>query len=238
MRKIFAILLILILLFTASCSNCSSCCKHNYLGETLAFPTCESSGTRKYTCETCEDSYYEEMEEIWHTAGSDRKCVRCEKDLVTDINVAYTQDTKAYVILSANCSYDENMELIFERERNGFEYREIGDSAFMNGVFKKISLPSTIKKINANAFKNCLNLFSVNFNKGVKVIDDGAFFGCITLSEITIYPSLVSIGRDAFSECLYLEKINFVGTREQFESIAVGSGNDYFLNATVTYITE
>lgn len=238
MRKILLGLIILILLFTASCSDCSSCCVHNYLGETLYSPTCETVGKRKYTCESCEDSYEEILDELWHTAGTDGKCIRCDRLLVTKFNVSYTPDTKAYVINSATYDANVNKELIFEREANGFSYREIGEGAFSNSVFKKVSLPSSVKKINKDAFKNSLNLFSVNLNRGMEVIEEGAFANCITLSEVTIYPSLLYVGKGAFSECLYLDRINFVGTKEQFDKIVIDSDNDSFLNATITYINE
>ena len=237
MRKIFIVLLILILLTsTSACSSCSSYCSHNYLGETLVYPTCEMVGSRKYTCEVCEDSYQTVLDELWHTSGEDNKCIRCERLLVTKLNVSLTADTKAYVINSATYDYTLNVELIFESEKDGFTYREIGESAFMHSVFRKVSLPPTIKKINKDAFKENLNLFYVNLNRGMEVIEDGAFSGCTTLSEITIYPSLLYIGKDVFKGCVYLDKINFIGTKEQFDKIVVDSGNEKFLSATVEFV--
>ena len=238
MKKFLSTILVLILLLTASCSNCSSCCKHNYLGETIIFPTCETVGKRKYVCESCEDEYEEILDELWHTPNSDGKCIRCEIDMVTTFGVSYTADTKAYVINYAIYDHNLNKELVFACEDNGFVYREIGEGAFIGSTFTKVNLSPSVKKINKNAFKDSLNLFSVNFNKGMDVIEEDAFSGCITLNEVTIYPSLLYIGKGAFSGCTYLDRINFVGTQEQFDKIVVDSGNEYFLNATVSFITD
>ena len=236
MKKIFSIILILILLITASCNKCSSCCSHNYLGETVIFPTCETVGKRKYTCEVCEDSYEEVLDELWHTPNEYGKCIRCERNIVTNLSLSYTQDTKGYVINSAIYDQNINEELVFEDKINGFDVREIGEGAFIESKFRTVNLPSSVKKINKNAFKDSLNMYSVNLNKGVEMIYEGAFSGCVTLSEITIYPSLLYVGEGAFAGCLYLQKINFMGTQEQFAKIVVAGNNDLFLNASIVFI--
>ena len=73
---------------------------------------------------------------------------------------------------------------------------------------------------------------------GVARIGNSAFAGCSSLTSIEISNSVTSIEKNAFSSCRSLTTINYHGTEEEFNAITIGSGNDYFKNATVNYIQD
>ena len=66
----------------------------------------------------------------------------------------------------------------------------------------------------------------------VTEIDAAAFAG-EDITSITIPASITSIGRNAFKNCDALTEVHFLGTRAQWEAIAVASGNDVLSTATV-----
>ena len=52
---------------------------------------------------------------------------------------------------------------------------------------------------------------------------------------MTIPDSVTSIGRNAFYGCSYLRRVNYKGTKEQWEEISIGGNNSDLTNATINY---
>ena len=71
----------------------------------------------------------------------------------------------------------------------------------------KVTIPSSVKRINDYAFESCGNLTSVTIPKSVKSIGDEAFSECRNLSSITIPNSVKNIGDSAFDGCRSLKSI-------------------------------
>ena len=69
-----------------------------------------------------------------------------------------------------------------------------------------ITLPSSLKRIEGNAFNNCTDLKNVYFAEGLEVIGDSAFFNC-GMTEIVIPDSVTEIQANAFKNCSSLEKV-------------------------------
>lgn len=69
----------------------------------------------------------------------------------------------------------------------------------------------------------------------VTSIKTRSFYGCSALTSITIPCSVTSIGSWAFYNCESLSDVYYSGTEADRETIAIGSGNDYLLNATWHY---
>ena len=95
----------------------------------------------------------------------------------------------------------------------------LSDGAF-EGVSRahSVTLPSTIKSIGAEAFKNCRNLTSVTLMSSVRIGDE-AFFGCDELTEVS-GGSISAIGSRAFYGCFRLSSMT--------EISATTAGEDAF----------
>lgn len=74
------------------------------------------------------------------------------------------------------------------------------------GVFKgnnnivKVTIPSTIKTIAGESFRDCTSLVEVNLPDTVTSINSSSFKGCSALTSIDLPESLTSIGSNAFKE--------------------------------------
>ena len=135
----------------------------------------------------------------------------------------------------------------------------VGKQAFYAcGTLKSIFVPRNIVKLGSKAFYFCTALESVGFaENGLKQVGEHAFTLCRALKsiylpeglthifdgafstsgveEITLPSTLLSIGEGAFGGCADLKKITFSGTREQFESITVLSGNEALDQSAIIY---
>ncbi|MBQ0069623.1 MAG: leucine-rich repeat protein [Bacteroidales bacterium] len=73
----------------------------------------------------------------------------------------------------------------------------------------ELSIPSAVKSIGAEAFRNC-TMSSLRFQMyaDLKSIGDGAFFGCTNLTgSLTLADNLTSLGASAFKNCDNLTEI-------------------------------
>lgn len=106
-------------------------------------------------------------------------------------------------------------------------------------TLKKLTIPSSVKKIDTEAVNYCLNLSSVSFSKGletigpyafgycglpsvtlpstVKAIGFMAFANCEKLKTVTLNNGLTEIGGGAFSYCKSLEKITIPETVKKLD---------------------
>lgn len=102
-------------------------------------------------------------------------------------------------------------------------------SSIANGAFYScsnllsISIPSFYSRvtIERNAFRECVNLKSVDVNKTETIILNSAFYKCKNLSDIN-FDNCIAIGPEAFAYCESLDKI----TLNKCENI----GDSAFLN--------
>lgn len=88
------------------------------------------------------------------------------------------------------------------------------------------TVPSSVKSVGANAFRNCTYLSSVVIPDGVTSIGSYAFDKCINLTRIIIPNSVKSIGDRAFSYCTNLASITLgEGITNMGEYVFSGSDN-------------
>ena len=85
----------------------------------------------------------------------------------------------------------------------------IGNGAFRNTSFKKVTLPPRVREIQASAFENCKYLETVYLPPTLETIGSNAFARCWRLSAITLPAKLTAIGNSAFEGCNQLEVIEF-----------------------------
>lgn len=75
----------------------------------------------------------------------------------------------------------------------------IGDYAFAGTGISKITIPKTVKKIGANAFRGCTSLSEADIPGNVLAVGDSAFSNLPALKKITLHEGLETIGARAFS---------------------------------------
>lgn len=75
---------------------------------------------------------------------------------------------------------------------------EIGESAFSCSYMPSVRLPSTLKKIEKQAFMYAHNLTKITLPDGLETIGDEAFNGCHPRNAVVLPASIKSIGKKAF----------------------------------------
>ena len=80
---------------------------------------------------------------------------------------------------------------------------EIGSYAFAESGLKSVTVPYTVKELNA-AFYGCNYLRSVILLNGLESIGENTFFNCQSLTSITVPDSVKKIGTGAFNGCTSL----------------------------------
>ena len=89
-------------------------------------------------------------------------------------------------------------------------------------MLKKVTIPHSVQEINDYAFRNCVNLKTVEFSKNLKGIGMGAFFGCSSLKNVDIPDGLEKIDVSAFQDCKMLKNLKMPRKCTEI-------GNDAFL---------
>ena len=110
------------------------------------------------------------------------------------------------------------------------------------GTATELVLPSGITEINQYAFYECSGLTSVTIPDSVTSIGWHAFAYCDGLTSITIPNSVTIIGDFAFYHCTELTRIDFQGTKEEWQNIKKNIYNGESWNAKtgdfVVYCTD
>ena len=113
---------------------------------------------------------------------------------------------------------------------------KIGEYAFAYcKTLKKITLPSTLKKIGANAFYNNIGINKIELPEGMTGIGDYAFYGCTELQSFIIPLSIESIGKAAFRYCESLDVVFFNGTAYEWSLVGY---NDWPSNTVVAFMVQ
>ena len=76
----------------------------------------------------------------------------------------------------------------------------VSDFAFQSVKATKVTLPSTLKRIDNNAFMYCINLEKIVIPNSVESLGNSSFEQCLNLKDITLSISLTEIPNDAFRE--------------------------------------
>lgn len=72
---------------------------------------------------------------------------------------------------------------------------------------KRVTIPDSVKLIEAGAFENCPDLKEVNLGNGLVEIRNNVFDGCSSLERIVIPSSVKSIGSSCFKNCTNLRSV-------------------------------
>ena len=91
--------------------------------------------------------------------------------------------------------------------------------AYPEGKQGAYTVPSGVKDIVDNAFRDCNYLTNLTIPAGVESIGDFAFYDCRAMTSVTIPASLTSIGYGAFWECPSHLEFNVASANTAFSSI-------------------
>ena len=88
---------------------------------------------------------------------------------------------------------------------------------------EEVTLPSTIKVINAYTFYKNYNLKRINIPGSIVRIETGAFFQCNSLTNITLPNTVQYLGSQAFYDCRGLKTISIPNSITEFGDKCFGS---------------
>lgn len=166
---------------------------------------------------------------------TEQLCTRCGADYYAETLVMKLSVTRDYFIVDGlgTCQRDE---IIIPSTYKGLPVRELSSSSFnavsnpVCGLITKVTIPSSIVKINSNAFfkcngltevvipegvtelggdifRECKNLESISFPSTVTVIPERIVYLCDNLKHVEIKGQITSIGTSAFQQCISLESL-------------------------------
>lgn len=171
---------------------------HEYKSQVLREPTCEGKGIVLYEC-ACEDFYTETTKALGHDAVKDAAtpstcvshgasegshCSRCDKILVAQQSLAFTEHTYQY----GYCSVCNLAGLTFSINHE-YNYAICTGYACLHSKVRRVEIPDTyygypVKEIAAELFADCRDLYSVEIGANVEIIGENAFYGCYHLTEV------------------------------------------------------
>lgn len=98
--------------------------------------------------------------------------------------------------------------VVIPDEWNGVPITKIDSAAFKNTRIVSVNIPSTVKSIGDNAFRDCKKLTTINLPEGLESLSEGMFAGCSNLQEIRIPDSVAYSGwSETFAGCSSLRSI-------------------------------
>lgn len=109
----------------------------------------------------------------------------------------------------------------------------IGEDAFSYTHLTKVTIPNTVKKMEADIFIRAEKLTTLVFEKGIKEIPEGCCFGAAALTKVVIPEGVTRIRDTAFWGCTALKEVTIPSTvtkiGDSFESTTklkfVGKGS-------------
>ncbi len=146
-------------------------------------------------------------------------------------------------VASGNTKYTSVNGVLFDASKSTLVTYPLGKKDVTS-----FTIPSSVTKIDANAFSGCTALKSINMTSGSLTIGNYAFNGCTSLESVNINATVTSLGTGAFRDCSSLKSASVKGTYTSIgastfqncsalESFAMpssvtGIGNNAFQNCT------
>ncbi len=83
----------------------------------------------------------------------------------------------------------------------------IGTGAFADSPLTSVTLPSTLRTIEAGAFSRCTSLTSLALPQSVTSVGEEAFYGCTALRSVNLSGSLKALSERMFAGCTSLSSV-------------------------------
>ena len=110
--------------------------------------------------------------------------------------LVYSDTGSGYCISGYNGT---DTEIVIPKKHEGKAIIGIAEAAFADTAITSVTIPATVKTIEARAFENCTALKTVDLPQALTTIGKNAFYKCQSLAEVTIPAGVTSIGSKAFS---------------------------------------
>jgi hypothetical protein len=115
----------------------------------------------------------------------------------------------------------------------------IGERAFHSCTsLTSVTMGSRVTKLGSFAFYNCSSLTSIVIPDGVTSIGSYTFNDCSSIASVTIPGGVTNIYGNAFYNCSSLTRINFKGTKAQWEAIKKGYAWNMGAGKYTVYCTD
>ena len=153
--------------------------------------------------------YFYDIDENTHTAIFKRWYGReNDTELIIPSSIDYNGVTYKIVALGDDVgNQNEKLEKVIIPEG----VTRIKGFAYCHGL-KNITIPSSVKEIGSNAFKECVELESVVLPEGLSTLGYRAFYNCVKLKSIVIPSSVARIESGVFHNCQQLSSITIPST--------------------------
>lgn len=102
----------------------------------------------------------------------------------------------------------------------------------------KVAIPYGITSIGNFAFYECKKITEISIPDSVSSMGYSVFYKCSELTKVTIPASITYVDGSNFRECDNIRDVYYLGSREQWESISIRSGNESLLNANIHFAIE
>ena len=96
---------------------------------------------------------------------------------------------------------------------------------------REVTLLASLRELPEATFYGCVSLLYVQISESIKVIEFEAFSGCTGLVSINLPLGVHTVSENAFYDCSSLREVKYSGTKDDFYSVFINSGNEYLLYA-------
>ena len=132
-------------------------------------------------------------------------CIHCGASSLGALEFTLTQDGQGYTV--SRGTYADST-IVIPETYEGKPVVAIAESGFTGDGITSITIPSSVKIIGANAFKNA-TFTELVLPDSIEEIGEYAFFRCDRLTEIRLGKNVKTVGKFAFASCKALTKVVF-----------------------------
>lgn len=147
------------------------------------------------------------------------------------LDVVLGSDTTQAVFANKNAELNtalKNCQGKVKLDMSKTDVTSIMDNAFKDcSSLASVTIGNGVTRIEGRVFIWCISLASVVIPDSVKYIGQSAFYNCTSLTSVDIPDSVTIIHDEAFYSCVKLDKINYAGTKDDWNTKITRFGSDW-----------